>query len=138
MARPTFLISRGSAGAALDQIAPNASHRAIDFDCGAALPPFGASFDLFGDGSVTLVPGGGHTKEDVMVLLALPNGPALLAGDAVVHRDWLNSDDVQRIAVDPDRAAEVRNQVRALIQDRRTSRCFQDMIAPSVLDVMTL
>jgi N-acyl homoserine lactone hydrolase len=51
-----------------------------------------------------------------MVLLALPGGPALLAGDAIVHRDWLASDDVQRIAVDPDRASVVRNQVRALLR----------------------
>lgn len=51
-----------------------------------------------------------------MALLALPGGPVLLAGDAIVHRDWLNSDDVQQIPVDPDRAAEVRNQVRALLR----------------------
>lgn len=52
-----------------------------------------------------------------MVLLALPSGPALLAGDAVVHLDWLASDDVQRIPVDPARAADVRNEVRALLKD---------------------
>jgi len=110
------VIAGPSTEAALEQLAPNARRRTIDFGPGAALPPFGASIDLFRDGSVTLVPGGGHTKEDVIALVALPAGPALLAGDAIVHRDWLNSDDVQKIPVDPDRAAEVRNQVRALVR----------------------
>lgn len=84
----------------------------VRFTEGAALPFDGAS-DLLGDGSVVLLRGGGHTKEDLMVLLALPGGPVLLAGDAVVHLPWLESDDVQRIAVDAERAAAVRNQVRA-------------------------
>jgi glyoxylase-like metal-dependent hydrolase (beta-lactamase superfamily II) len=88
--------------------------REVDFAHGQSLPPFDATYDLFGDRSVVLIRGGGHAREDVMALLALPGGPALLAGDAVVHRDWLRSDDVERIATDPARAADVRNQVRAL------------------------
>ena len=79
------------------------------------MPPFDGALDLFGDGSVEVIPGGGHTHEDLMLLVALPEGPVLLTGAAVVHRDWLASDDVQRIAVDADRAAAVRNQVRALL-----------------------
>jgi len=84
-------------------------------DATAALAPFDGAYDLFGDGSVFVIPGGGHTREDLMLLLALPGGPVLLAGDAIVHGDWLASDDVQRIAVDGERAAAVRNQVRALL-----------------------
>ncbi|ATB36253.1 hypothetical protein CYFUS_001667 [Cystobacter fuscus] len=80
---------------------------------GDTAPPFDAAADLLGDGSVVLLGGGGHSREDLLVLLALPGGPVLLAGDAVVHFDWLESDDVQRIAVDAERAAAVRNQVRA-------------------------
>lgn len=86
-----------------------------DADTSKPLPPFGGAFDLFGDGSVLLVRGGGHTKEDLMAMLALPQGTVLLSGDAVVHRDWLASDDVQRVAVDGERAATVRNEVRALL-----------------------
>jgi glyoxylase-like metal-dependent hydrolase (beta-lactamase superfamily II) len=37
-----------------------------------------------------------------------------LTGDAVVHFDWLESEDVERIASDPERAAILRNQVRSL------------------------
>jgi len=109
------LIGGPTSADALEELAPNTPRRAIDF-WSTELAPFDASLDLFGDGSVTLLPGGGHTSEDLMAVLALPGGPALLAGDAIVHRDWLNSDDIQRVAVDPDRAAVVRNQVRALVQ----------------------
>lgn len=92
--------------------------RELTFRDAAPLAPFARSFDLFGDGSVLLLHGGGHSHEDVMALLALESGPVLLAGDAVVHRDWLASNDVQRIPVDAQRAAEVRNQVRALLSAR--------------------
>lgn len=96
------------------------------------LPPFAGAFDLFGDGSVEVIPGGGHTREDLMLLVALPEGPVLLAGDAVVHGDWLAADDVQRIAVDPERAAQVRNQVRALLAARPEVVLFpgHDLQAP--------
>ncbi|MDB4986574.1 MAG: hypothetical protein JWN04_1752 [Myxococcaceae bacterium] len=79
--------------------------------------PFDRSLDLLGDGCVRLIPGGGHTREDVMALLALPEGPVLLAGDAVVHFAWLDSDDVERVASEPARAAAVRNQVRRFLRD---------------------
>lgn len=92
--------------------------RSVSFGGDLRLPPFDAAIDLFGDGSVTLVPGGGHTREDLLAIVALPGGPVLLAGDAVVHRPWLASNDVQRVPVNPSRAADVRNQVRALLKER--------------------
>ena len=75
--------------------------------------PFEDVVDLIGDQSIVLIRGGGHAPEGLMLMLALDEGPVLLAGDAVVHSDWLGSNDVQRIAVDAERAALVRNQVRA-------------------------
>jgi glyoxylase-like metal-dependent hydrolase (beta-lactamase superfamily II) len=90
--------------------------RTIDPAGSKPMPPFDAALDLFGDASVWIVSGGGHTREDILALVALPAGPVLLAGDAVVHRDWLASDDVERVATDPERAADVRNRVRALVQ----------------------
>ena len=81
---------------------------------GVAIGPFESGFDLFGDGSILLIAGGGHAAEDVMALVNLESGAVLLAGDAVVHFDWLASDDVERIAGDPERAAVIRNQVRSL------------------------
>ena len=119
----TFIVGPG---ADADLIAPgfHPKWRAISFANSQRLPPFDAAIDLFGDGSVTLLPGGGHTREDLMAIVALPKGPVLLAGDAVVHRDWLASDDVQRIAGNPSRAADVRNQVRALLRERRDVYLF--------------
>lgn len=38
-----------------------------------------------------------------------------LVGDAVVHSDWPHSDDIQRIAVNANRAAVVRNEVRSFL-----------------------
>ncbi|WP_428265038.1 MBL fold metallo-hydrolase [Haliangium sp.] len=81
----------------------------------APFAPFAGAQDLLGDGSVQLVLGGGHAREDVMAFVGLPEGPVLLAGDAVVHHDWLESDDVERIAVDANRAAAVRNRIRAML-----------------------
>lgn len=110
----TFVGGAGASGHRFDTIV-QPRWRDIDFARGEPLPPFDRAVDLFGDRSVLLIQGGGHTPEDVMALLALPGGPALLAGDAVVHREWLRSDDVERVATDPARAADVRNQVRALV-----------------------
>lgn len=108
----TFVGGPGTSGHALGGgFAPR--WQTIDFAGSEPLPPFDAAIDLFHDGSVWIIRGGGHTREDLLALVALPEGAVLLAGDAVVHRDWLASDDVERIAVDPERAADVRNRVRA-------------------------
>ena len=95
---------------------PASRWREIDFArMGKAYATFDRVVDLFGDRSIMLVGGGGHATNDLGALLALPGGPALLAGDIIVHRDWLGSDDVERIAGSPARAAEMRNRVRALL-----------------------
>jgi N-acyl homoserine lactone hydrolase len=112
----SFVGGVGTAGKVPGLSAPR--WREVTFNDSRALPPFDASIDLFGDGSVVLLRGGGHAREDIMALLALPDGPVLLTGDAVVHREWLDSDDVELVAVDSQRAADVRNQVRALLAAR--------------------
>ena len=61
-----------------------------------------------------LVDAEGHTDGDLAAIVQLPGGPVLLAGDAVVHFDWLHSDDVQKVAHHKEKAALFRNQVRAL------------------------
>jgi N-acyl homoserine lactone hydrolase len=91
--------------------------REVRFAGAAPLGPFDAALDLLGDGSVLLLPGGGHTPEDLLALVSLESGPVLLTGDAVVHADWLRGLDVQRIPVDPRRAADVREQVKAFLAE---------------------
>lgn len=92
------------------------SWREIDFGSASSYATFDRSVDLFGDSSIILVGGGGHTIGGLGALIQLPGGPVFLAGDLVVHVDWLEHDDVQRIVADPERAADVRNRVRRLLQ----------------------
>ena len=98
-----------------DWIPAGAWHE-IDFREAKSYATFDHAVDLFGDHSVILVAGGGHTHGGMGALLMLPHGPALLTGDLVVHFDWLASDDVQRIVVDGERAAAVRNRIRMLMK----------------------
>jgi len=93
---------------------PRTAWKEIDFSHARPYATFDHSVDLFGDGSIILVQGGGHTPGGLGAIVHLPGGPVLLAGDLVVHFDWLRSDDVQRIVSDASRAADVRNRVRAL------------------------
>ncbi|RDC65525.1 hypothetical protein AHMF7616_04155 [Adhaeribacter pallidiroseus] len=93
-----------------------AQQREIDFTQGRPYATFPRTIDLFNDGSIILISGEGHSQGDLAALVQLPQGPVLLAGDAVVHFDWLGSEDVQKIAQDQQKAAAMRNQVRALQQ----------------------
>jgi len=122
----TFVVGRGEREAArsrmkgfaprhTDWIPVTAWHE-IDFRHAEPFATFDHAVDLFGDHSMVLVAGGGHTRGGLGAVVALPEGPVLLAGDLVVHFGWLASDDVQRIVVDGRRAADVRNRVRALMQ----------------------
>jgi len=95
-----------------------------NFENSFASGPFDTVTNLSADASIQLVAGGGHTAEDIMLLLNMPSGTLLLAGDAIVHRDWLYSDDVQRIPTNPDRAADVRNQVRYFLDNQPGAAVF--------------
>lgn len=76
----------------------------------------GSAFDLLGDQTILIFKGGGHTSEDLIVLAQLDGGPVILAGDSVVHWSWLQSDDVERIPVDAEKSAEVRNRLRHIVE----------------------
>jgi len=93
-----------------------AQQQEIDFTKGKPYATFSRTVDLFGDGSIILIEGEGHSEGDMAAIVQLPQGPVLLTGDAVVHFDWLHSQDVQKIAHHQEKAAAVRNQVRALRQ----------------------
>lgn len=76
----------------------------------------GNAFDLLGDSTLLLIESEGHTKDDLMLMVAADQGPLLLAGDAVVHFDWLTSDDVERLPENAPGAASVRNKIRQLLK----------------------
>lgn len=50
----------------------------IDFSNATPYATFDRSFDLYGDASIILVAGGGHTEGGMAALLHLPQGPVLL------------------------------------------------------------
>ncbi len=88
----------------------------IKFSSAQKYATFNEAIDLFGDGTIIAIKGNGHQLGSISILINLPNGPVLLTGDEVVHFDWLNSDDIQYLAVNKNIAANFRNQVRKLIE----------------------
>lgn len=56
-------------------------YEAQDFDTGQAVLPIDGEHDLFGDGSVRIVPTHGHTPGHQSVVVKLLKGDVLLAGD---------------------------------------------------------
>ncbi|WP_226019026.1 N-acyl homoserine lactonase family protein [Novosphingobium sp. FKTRR1] len=54
---------------------------ALDFDTGQPMRTIEGEFDLFGDGSVRIVPTYGHTPGHQSVIVKLTRGDVLLAGD---------------------------------------------------------
>ena len=58
----------------------------LQFEGTEAYGPFPAHVDLFGDGSLIVLPSAGHTAGSVMVLVNLPEGSWLFMGDAA----WLD------------------------------------------------
>lgn len=97
-------------------IAAKSSLEKVDFSTASAYATFERAIDLVGDGSILLIQGGGHQAGSVLMLVHLPEGSVLLAGDEVVHFDWLAHNDVQRISSNPQRAADIRNRVRTLMR----------------------
>jgi N-acyl homoserine lactone hydrolase len=56
-------------------------YEAQDFDTGQLVKKIDGEHDLFGDGSVRIVPTHGHTPGHQSVIVRLPRGEVLLAGD---------------------------------------------------------
>ena len=53
----------------------------VDFDTGQPVKLIEGEHDLFGDGTVRIVPTHGHTHGHQSVIVKLPKGEVLLAGD---------------------------------------------------------
>lgn len=54
---------------------------AVDYDTGQPIKAISGEYDLFGDGSVRIVPTYGHTPGHQSVIVKLESGDVLLAGD---------------------------------------------------------
>jgi N-acyl homoserine lactone hydrolase len=56
-------------------------YEAVDFDTGQPVKAINGEHDLFGDGSVRIIPTYGHTPGHQSVIVRLPKGDVMLAGD---------------------------------------------------------
>jgi len=66
------------------------NYKMYDFDGGPDLG-FPQSHDVFGDGSVVIVPAPGHTPDSVIVFVSLPSGTRYaLIGDLVFQMEGIN------------------------------------------------
>ena len=83
------LIRRGALAAKLLHGFSGVRYRVYDFPHGPYLG-FPHSYDVFGDGSVVIVPAGGHTPGSVIVFVTTPDGKRYgLIGDLVWQREGL-------------------------------------------------
>lgn len=72
----------------------------IDFDTGQPFLAIDGEYDLFGDGSVRIVPTYGHTAGHQSVIVKLPRGDILLAGDCCYTERNLDQMVLQSAVVD--------------------------------------
>lgn len=107
-------IGSGRAGYRRAQLEAAVDYRLIDFDTdGAPAAGFGATIDLFGDGSVRALSTPGHTHGHVSLLLRIDEGELLVAGDAVfTRRSLLTGEEPWQLA-DPTRYRESLAQLQA-------------------------
>jgi glyoxylase-like metal-dependent hydrolase (beta-lactamase superfamily II) len=76
----TVIIQRRELEVARRNLEPG-TYEAVDFDTGQPVRAIDGELDLFGDGSVRVVPTFGHTPGHQSVIVKLPKGEVLLAGD---------------------------------------------------------
>ena len=72
--------------AVANHFAGKSKFSSLDFSTAPVMAPFGASIDLFGDGSLWAISVPGHTDDDIAYLINGPR-PVLLTGDAS-HFEW--------------------------------------------------
>jgi len=86
----------------------------ISFTDGA-IANFEQSQDVFGDGSVTLLPAPGHTAGSLMVLVDLGDYNLLLTGDTIYTIYHLDPDNFLQLIPDTD-SEQIANTVREVVQ----------------------
>ena len=75
-------------------------YEAIDFDTGQPVRAIDGELDLFGDGSVRIVPTYGHTPGHQSVIVTLAKGEVLLAGDCCYTQRNLDTMVLPKATVD--------------------------------------
>lgn len=90
---------------------------AEDFDTGQPIKTVAGEFDLFGDGSVRIVPTHGHTPGHQSVIVRLEGGEVMLAGDCCYTERNLDLMTLSSGTANPEQALET---YRRLDQLRRS------------------
>lgn len=75
-------------------------YEALDYDTGQRIVTIHGEHDLFGDGSVRIVPTHGHTPGHQSVIVKLPGGDVLLAADCCYTERNLDTMTLSRATVD--------------------------------------
>src|SRR6266851_3410528 len=99
-----------------DQIRRNGYNRA-DFDLGHQLQLVDGEHDLFGDGSVVLIPTHGHTAGHQSLRVRLDNGEVVLTADSCYMRKVLEDMVLPPFAHDFDAMRQVIERFRAMERD---------------------
>jgi len=96
-----------------DQVRGTYAVRTLDRTEAVAMPHLGRVWDLFGDGSVWLLPVMGHTRGQLAALLNTESGPLLLTFDASHIRSNLERRIVPRMTVNATQALGAIDRLRA-------------------------
>lgn len=94
---------------------PPARWRAIEFEPMTGIVGFERGFDLFGDGSLTLLPTPGHTPGSMSLLVRDPGmAPSLLVGDVTYDADAMLADGTIPGVGDRSQLADTTERIRHL------------------------
>lgn len=113
----TVMIQRDEWEAASAAAPDKAGYRKVDFQTGQTVELIEGERDVFGDGSLVLVPTVGHTPGHQSLHIRHAGGIAVLAGDACYMADTLVSDDKLpdvSVTEDPDSYLRSLQSLRAL------------------------
>ncbi|MFD6274442.1 N-acyl homoserine lactonase family protein [Streptomyces sp. NPDC060209] len=111
------LVQRHEWEAANAAPADSGSYRKADFDVGQKVTLLDGAHDVFGDGTVQLVPTTGHTPGHQSLLVATEHGRAVLTADACYLRETLEQRRLPGIVADPDAVMATLDWFAALQED---------------------
>ena len=89
-------------------------YETIDYDTGQPIRTISGEHDLFGDGTVRIVPSYGHTPGHQSALVRLPAGEVLLAGDCCYTERNLDTMVLPRATANPEQGMETFRRLAAL------------------------
>jgi glyoxylase-like metal-dependent hydrolase (beta-lactamase superfamily II) len=120
--RATFLVQRAELAAIEDrELVSRVGYIPADCTLGAARQMIDGEHDIFGDGTLVLVPTPGHTPGHQSLRVTLPSGATfVLAGDACYLRETLGHRRLPKVVWDRMIAVQTLERLHALAEQPRT------------------